>query len=64
VYRERFGSDITAPADLEKLGRSLPPDPYAEGWVMGADGVVRSNTRELELAYEARSAERSLLQRR
>jgi hypothetical protein len=63
-YRQRFGADIIEPADLEKLGLTLPPDPYGERWIMGADGVLRSSAREREEAQKARDAERSLLQRR
>ena len=63
-YRQRFGVDIDEPVELERLGRTLPPDPFGERWIMGADGVVRSSVRERAEAQKARDAERFLLQRR
>jgi hypothetical protein len=64
LYRERTGTDIGRAEDLERLGQLLPPDPFGEHWVLGADGKVRSSYREREEAQRARDAERALITRR
>ena len=63
-YRQKFGADIEVPEDITRLGTPLPPDPLGGVWVLAADDVVRSSVRELELAQQARKAERNLLMRR
>ncbi len=64
AYRERFGADIESPADLERLGETLPPDPLGGQWIVGAQGSIISDVREAWSAEVARQHERALLKRR
>ena len=63
-FRQRYGRDVTDPAELEVMRGPLPPDPYERGWILAADGVIRSAQREEELSAKAREAERELLMRK
>ena len=47
---------------IEALG-DLPPDPYGEGWILAADGVIRSPQRERFQARAAMKDERATLVR-
>ncbi len=62
-YREQVGADIERPEDLERLGQTLPPVPGGGTWIIGADGLVRSEAREQENAERARAKERAMLLR-
>ncbi len=64
AYRARFGRDIETPADLERLGRTLPDDPLGGRWIIGAQGTVVSDVRDAREAERARRLERALLKRR
>ena len=58
---ERFISEVgRPPASITELG-ALPPDPYGEGWVLGPDGVVRSQHVDDMLARAAQTDERAMI---
>lgn len=48
AYRARTGRPLARPEDLAELGFELPPNPRGDAWVVGADGVVRSEGAERE----------------
>lgn len=59
----RFIAEVgRPPRTVEELGE-LPPDPYGVGWVLGPDGVVRSQHVDDSLARAARADERSMIMR-
>lgn len=58
-YTHEVGRPPQAVAELGEL----PPDPYGIGWVIGPDGVVRSQHVEASLAREARTDERAMIMR-
>ncbi len=61
-YRDRTGSALTSPAQLEAiLGHPLPPNPRGDAWIVGADGVVRSATAETERVRRALMEEMKVL---
>ncbi|MFN7145710.1 MAG: hypothetical protein ACK4YP_18180, partial [Myxococcota bacterium] len=39
---------LSAPGEIARLGFTLPPNPRGDAWVVGADGVVRSEGAEKE----------------
>jgi hypothetical protein len=62
-YRVQTSREVRGVQDLAVVGVTVPPDPYGEGWILGADGRFRSAAREREEARRAREAERALLAR-
>jgi hypothetical protein len=64
AWRARTGRDITRVEELLGPGGHLPPDPFGAGWILGADGGIRSAAREAWLASQAQGRERALLERR
>lgn len=54
--RERVGP-LPAPAALAELGFPLPTNPRGDDWIVGADGVVRSEGAERDRVRLARRAE-------
>ncbi len=59
----RFAAEVGRPPHaVAELGE-LPPDPYGVGWLLGPDGVVRSEHVEESLARKARTDERAMLMR-
>jgi hypothetical protein len=59
----RFTAEVgRAPRAISELGE-LPPDPYGVGWVLGPDGVVRSEHVDESLARAARTDERAMIMR-
>ena len=42
-FREEMGRPLSSPAELERYaGRKLPENPRQDAWIVGLDGVVRS----------------------
>lgn len=48
AYRDQTGAPLSRPEDIEKLGFTLPPNPREDAWIVGGDGVVRSEGAERE----------------
>lgn len=61
--RLEAGNPLTDPKQLAELGIELPADPRGDGWIVGADGVVRDATAEQERKRRARQAEWKLIHR-
>jgi hypothetical protein len=60
AYAQR-GLPLASPGALASLGFSLPENPRGDAWVVGRDGVVRSEGAELERRRAARASERRLV---
>lgn len=60
-YRRRTGHALARPADLKLLGITLPANPRGEPWVVGLDGVVRSEVAEANRIAQLRLEEKKLL---
>lgn len=54
---------LTGPEDLAKLGFVLPKNPRGDAWVVGRDGVVRSEQSERDRVRRRHSEEWKLLRR-
>ncbi|MBM4368123.1 MAG: hypothetical protein FJ102_18070 [Deltaproteobacteria bacterium] len=59
-YRDT-GARLPAPEALLGLGFALPENPRGDAWVVGRDGVVRSERAEVERRGEAVGDERALV---
>jgi hypothetical protein len=59
AFRAQVGRDAVT---LEELG-PLPPDPFDEGWVLAADGHIRSQHEEARVARIAVADERAMILR-
>ncbi len=62
-YRAEHDAPLTSANDLEKLGFVLPENPRQDRWVVGRDGVVRSEGAEKEHWAQALRAEIQLIGR-
>ncbi|HNC95307.1 MAG TPA: hypothetical protein PLA94_03755 [Myxococcota bacterium] len=62
-YRAEHDAPLASPKDLEKLGFSLPENPRKDKWVVGRDGVVRSEGAEKEHWADALRMEMKLIGR-
>jgi hypothetical protein len=62
-YRAEHDAPLTSVNDLEKLGFVLPENPRKDRWVVGRDGVVRSEAAEKEHWAQALRAEIQLIGR-
>lgn len=60
-YYQQNQKPLSRPEDIEKLGFKLPPNPRKDEWVVGTDGVVRSQTSEKTRLLENTSAELALI---
>lgn len=61
AFREREGRPLSSPRELEALlGHPLPPNPRGDAWVVGNDGIVRSEGAERERHRRARMGEMGL----
>ena len=60
-YREATGENLGSPEDPAQLGFELPPNHRGDAWVVGADGVVRSEEAEAERRKQAIRAEQRLV---
>lgn len=63
AHREAVGP-LARPEDLALLGHDLPANPRGDAWVVGADGVVRSEGAEVERVLDRRAEEWELVRRR
>lgn len=60
-YRRRVGRALARPGDLKLAGISLPANPRGDAWVVGLDGVVRSEGAEANRIAQRRADEKKLL---
>lgn len=60
AWRAEHGP-LPRPEDLARLGFRLPENPRGDAWVVGADGVVRSEGAEQERYRNARRAEMGII---
>jgi hypothetical protein len=59
--RRADGSPLRSPEDLTALGFALPENPRGDAWVVGSDGVVRSERSERERVRRNRMDDRRWL---
>ncbi len=64
AFYDREGVPLGSPDALAGLGHALPANPRGDAWVVGADGVVRSQGAEHERRRDAERAEWKLIRRR
>jgi tetratricopeptide (TPR) repeat protein len=62
-YRASHQAPLGSVADLAQLGFQLPPNPRGDAWVVGRDGVVRSEGADAELWHDALLKEMALIGR-
>lgn len=61
-WRDEHGP-LARPEDLATLGHPLPPNPRGDAWIIGADGVVRSEGAEAERIVDRRREEWELIRK-
>jgi hypothetical protein len=62
-YRDEHGAPLPSPQALSELGIVLPENPRGDAWIVGSDGVVRSEGAEEERRKRARRDEWHLVGR-
>ena len=60
-YEAQFGQELGDVALLVDEGKQLPPEPLGSQWIIGGDGMVRSEIVEAELEERGRLMEREYL---
>jgi hypothetical protein len=63
VARRESGRRLQRPEELPPPGKRLPDNPRGDAWIVGADGVVRSEAAERERVRKARQDEWALIRR-
>lgn len=62
AWRDQNGP-LASPDELARLGIELPPNPRGDAWIVGADGVVRSEAAEKERIRRRLMAEWAIVRR-